>query len=111
MTATKKGAKKKVEELQTIQSSVPQPMRTLEDVETKESILLNTINSINELEDSGSISSKTADEYRAVVQSTVNLFEWFKGNDVEIMTSIPVLDKVLLLAADVDLFKSIELDD
>lgn len=84
--------------------------RSPEEIETKVAVLLGTLSRIDELEESGTLDKSTSEEYRNIIQSTLNLMEWFKGNDVELMADVPVLDKVVLIANDVDLFKKLDLD-
>ena len=86
-------------------------MRSPEEVETKLTVLLNTRAKVESLQDAGTLTEDTAKEYTAVIDSTINLLEWVKGTDVEVFTELPVLDKVVALATDIDLFKVISAAD
>ena len=86
-------------------------MRSLEEIESRISVLMRTRESITALEESGKLSPEQADTFRTVCNSTVNLLEWTKGNDVEAFTSDPVMDKVVLIAQDEDAFVNLELED
>jgi len=83
-------------------------MRTAEEVEAATAVLTESKEQVRIQHENKELSDPEAEYITKVIDSTLQMLDWFRGADVEITAGTPLLMKAAEIATGVNLFSPVE---